>query len=410
MFQTLRAVDPPLGNYLRPGRNDHLVLLQLAGENRLDVSGLVVDATLLGRQDELIQESQKRGLETVLDPRSSDLALARGLELSGVADLPWAPARPHRIEDLDGAGGLLLAEALAEFIVKESLSAVLALTHVLKDANDPWLDVDAQLVNHLRRALDSRGRPDTPIYYPLTIRSSVFNDPEQRGRIINVLQSLQVDSVWLRIHPFGTTTSGPIALRRYIEASQEFHQLGVPLVGDHTGTVGVALLAVGAVGGIESGITYGERFSLDRYTRQPSGKGFLPAPRVYLHQLGALLTRKQARSFFDHRGMRSAHGCQDPGCCRRGIDDMLENPRRHFVLRRANEVARLSRTPHELRASIYMDEFLRPASDAVVRAQKAEPALAGVQKRLDSWRGTLGALISDSRLGSRSQVPQGRRV
>jgi len=410
MLPTLRPVDPPLGNYIRPGRNDHLVLLQLAAENRLGVTGLVVDATLIARQDDLIKEAQTQGTETVLDPRTADLASETGLSLSGVADLPWAPGTTHSIDDLAGPGGLLLAEELAEFVVKENLTAILAPTHVLASADDPWLRVDADLTKQLRRGLDSRARNHTPIYYPLIVRSTVFSEPRQRITLMNTLRSLPVDAIWLRIHPFGTTSSGPLALRRYIEACQAFHDLGIPLVAERTGTVGVALLALGAVGGIESGVTLGERFSLDRYSRPRNGKGFLPPPRVYLAQLGAFLTRKQAQAFFDHRGMRAAFGCQDPGCCRRGIDDMVQNPRRHFVLKRAAEVAKLSRTPAELRSTIYMDEFLRPASDAIVRASKAEPSLGAVQKRLDSWRGTLGALLAEDRVNSYSLVPDGRRV
>lgn len=410
MNPTLGAVDPPLGSYIRPGRNDHLVLLQLAAEDRLGLTGLVVDPTLIGRHDDLIREAQARGTETILDPRAADLASDNGLTLSGVANLPWAPLSPHRSEDLKGPGGLLLAEELAEFTVKENLTAILAPTHVLRDADDEWLAVDASMVGYLRRALDSRARRHTPIYYPLIVRSGVLSDPGQRLKLMRALRSMPIDAVWFRVHPFGTTTSGPIALRRYIEACQDFHRLGVPLVAERTGTVGVALLAVGAVGGIESGVTLGERFSLDRYTRPAGGGGFLPPPRVYLSDLGAFLTRDQAQSFFNHRGMRAAFGCQDPACCRRGIEDMVQNPRRHFVVRRAEEVGRLSRTPKELRPTIYMDEFLRPASDAVVRARRAEPSLESVQKRLDSWRGTLGTLLANDQVSSYSLVPDGRRL
>jgi hypothetical protein len=404
----LRVVDRQLGNYIRPGRNDHLVLLQLAAENRLGVSGLVVDATLISRERDLVTEAQRHGIETVLDPRSADLAYEAGMSLSGVADLPWAPQSPHQVDALLGADGLLLAEVLAESLVKEGLGAVLAPTHVLESAEDPWLQADAQLVRHLRMALDNRARVATPIYYPLILRSTTLADSRQRRGLMQTLSTLPVDAIWLRVHPFGTTNSGPVALRRYIEACRALHAWGIPLVAERTGTVGVALLAVGAVGGIESGVTFGERFSLDKYTRPSEGRGFLPPPRVYLSNLGAFLERKPAKSFFDHRGMRSAFGCPDAGCCRRGIEDMIQNPRRHFVVQRVAEVTKLSRTPRELRANLYMDDFLRPASDAAVRARKAEPSLGSVQKRLDSWRGALGALLVENPTTSYSATPSGR--
>ena len=43
---------------------------------------------------------------------------------------------------------------------------------------------------------------------------------------------------------------------------------------------------------------------------------------------------------------------------------MIADPRRHFLVQRGAEVTKLTRTPEELRATLYMDEFLRPASDA----------------------------------------------
>jgi hypothetical protein len=277
-------------------------------------------------------------------------------------------------------------------------------------SSDAWLAIDRELVLHLRRALDTRGRASTPIYYPLTLRSQVFCDDDERASLMRHLADLPVDAVWLRIHPFGTTSSGPLALRRYMTACRHLHALGIPLVAAHTGTVGIPLLAFGAAGGVESGLTLGERFTLDRYLRRSDGKGFAPAPRVYLDAVGAYLSREQAKAFFEKRGMRAAHGCKDSRCCPRGLNDMINDPRRHFVVQRSAEITKLSKTPRELRAGIYMEEFLRPASDAAVRAAKAEPALESARKRLDGWRGTLGAILADSPPVSFSPPAAGRRV
>lgn len=89
---------------------------------------------------------------------------------------------------------------------------------------------------------------------------------------------------------------------------------------------------------------------------------------------------------------------------------MIADPRRHFVAQRTSEVNKLSRTPAELRPTIYMDEFLRPASDAVIRAARAEPSLESVRKRLDSWRGTLGAMLAAEPPNSFAPAPVGRRT
>ena len=410
MTTHLRVVNPPLGSYLRPARNDHRVLLQLLSENQLGATGLVVDPVLVGRHGELLTEAGRQGIETVLDPRSIDLSTRAGFQLSGVAQLPWAAAQAHTPDELAGPAGLLLVEALAEFAVAQELSAALAPTHIIEYLNDPWLDVDAALVRSLRRALDSRGRAATPIYYPLTLRSKLFGLPKAREVLVERLGDLPIDAVWLRVHPFGTTSAGPVALRRYIDACQEFHKLNIPLIGEHTGTVGLSLLAFGAVGGIESGLTLGERFDLGRYTKDGEGKGFLPAPRVYLHSLGAFVSRDQAEAFFRRPGMRSAHGCNDQRCCRRGWQDMVADPRRHFVVRRGAEVAALSGVPAQLRVNVYMNDFLRRASDAAVRAERAEPALAPARRRLDSWRGALDAMADRQADRTVALAPTGERA
>jgi len=66
MSTILRALDPPLGNYVRPARNDHVVLQQLLSENQLGATGVVIDPTLIARQDDLAHEAGRHGIETIL--------------------------------------------------------------------------------------------------------------------------------------------------------------------------------------------------------------------------------------------------------------------------------------------------------------------------------------------------------
>ncbi|MCC6226363.1 MAG: hypothetical protein IT195_08160 [Microthrixaceae bacterium] len=409
MIASPREQEPKLGSYLRVERNDHTVLVQLLIESRLGTNGLIVNPCHIARHEELVAEAGRQGVETVLDPRSVELSTSVGLGLSGVADLPWAPVAPHTPDDLGGPAGLLLSEEIVGFAVKEGLSAILAPTHILGGADDPWLQVDSALVRDLRRALDGQGRAATPIYYLLVARSALFRDKEFLGRLVTVLADLPIDAIWLRLHPFGTTTSGPVALRNYMDVCRALHAVGVPVVGEYTGTVGLPLLAFGAVGGITSGLTLGERFSLDRVTKKSSGSGFAPPPRVYLQSLGVFVSRDEARQLFEQRGMRSAHACTDAACCRRGAVDMIDNPRRHFVMRRDAEVGKLSRVPPQLRPTVYLDEMLRPASDAAVRAEKVLPDLQRSRRRLDSWRATLGAMADGHAEATRSPVPTGHR-
>jgi hypothetical protein len=407
----IRPVEPPVGLYFRPGRNDHQKLLELLAEGQLAVTGLVLDACLAARQEELRREAVEHGSEAILDPRACELATQAGFQRSGVSDLPWALGSPHVPADLSGPDGEALATEIAAFAVEHGYNAILAPTHLLTDGSrDRWLEVDVELTRVLRRALDSDGAEAVPIYYPLVVPSTVFNTRAERDRLVAAIRKAPVDAVWLRISPFGSN-SGPLAIKRYIEASRDFQRVDVPLVAEHAGAAGLPLLAFGAVGGIESGITLGEHFDVRPLVRAPSNaEPFSPPPRVYLPELGAFLTRAQAEAFFENRQMKVFFGCRNSRCCRRGSADMIADPRRHFILRRESEVTRISRAPSTVRPQLYLDDFLRPATDLGLRAAQVDKSLARVQRRLESWRVTLGALISDGFVPPAVQVPERRRM
>lgn len=411
-MRSLRPVPDPLGSFLRPSSRDHKVLLQMLVEGKRVGTGLIADPCLGERQRDLLGEARRQGLETVLDPRSLDLSTVGGFTRSGVGELPWAGSRPHTPADLAGPAGALVVSRLVTAVEAGGHSAVLAPTHFLDGPADPWLAVDGDLTRELRRQLDGRGLRHVLVYYPLVVRAALLRIESNRERLIAGLTGLPIDALWMRVHPFGTTTSGPLALRRYLEVCRAMHILRVPLVAEHSGTVGLALLAFGAVGGIESGITIAEGVNLDGYLKppNPTATPFAHAPRVYLHEIGAFLDRKKAEPFFAARGMKTAHACRRSDCCPRGWRDMQLEPRRHFVGQRSREVAALSAVPESLRAGHYMENFLRPASDRALRAAEAEPTLEAARKRLESWRGTLGADLASRSSFTISVPAAGKRL
>lgn len=411
MLRTVHPVPAPIGNYVRPTRRDQRLLLDMLGEERLPTTGLVIDPSLWGLHEELGSEAAGHGLEVVIDPHALELSTPGGFGRAGLRELPWAGERPHEPADLRGPGGPELIDRLLDFVEGKPFTACLTPTHFLERVDSDWLDVDMALAQRMRAGLDARGHAERPLYYLLAAHSKVIRDPSARRRLIERLRALDVDGLWLKVHPFGATASGPLALRGYIEAARDFHALGVPIVGDRTGTLGVALAAFGALGGIEAGVTLGERFDVGSLTRPRTGRAFAPAPRVYLRELGVFISRDQARHLLGQRGMKAAFGCQ-LSCCRRGAVDMIDEPRKHYLITRGGELGSLSSMPEPLRAGRYLEEFLRPASDLAVRAARALPALESHRKRLDGWRETLGALHArdvDSAI-TYSRAPDGSRI
>jgi hypothetical protein len=165
-------------------------------------------------------------------------------------------------------------------------------------------------------------------------------------------------------------------------------------VAERTGTVGLALMAFGAAGGIESGITLGERFdarSLLR-PRDPNKRPFSHPPQIYLHEIAANVPKEAAARLSRNRQMAAALGCRDASCCRRGLEGMLDDPRRHFVLRRMAEVERIASVAPEARAIVYNHDFLQRAALLSVRVARVVPELAPVQHRLEGWHRALDSL------------------
>lgn len=412
MLRAVQSAPIALGNYVRPTRRDQRLLLDLLGQDRLPTSGLVIDPTMWSVHEELSHEGRSQGLEVVLDPQAVDLSMAAGFTRKGVSSLPWSADRPHRPTDLRGGGGEAMVDGLLSFADGKPFTAFLSPSHFLGSPDSEWLDVDTRLARRMRDGLNERGLSEHPLYYSLVVHAGLIRNAGFRRRLIERLRDLDLDGLWLKVHPFGTTSSGPVAIRRYIEACRDFHALGVPVVGDRTGTVGLAMAAFGAVGAIEGGVTLGERFDVGALTRPRTGKPYAPPPRIYLREIGAFLTRKQARRFFEHRGMTTAFGCQQEGCCRRGPVDMIADPRPHFLVTRGREIAYLSSMPEPLRAGRYLEEFLRPATDLAVRAARALPELDPHRRRLDGWRETLGAIYRrdvDSAI-TYSRAPDGSRI
>ena len=413
-FRVVQEAGEPLGLFFRPGREDHTVVKQLLSEGRVGMSGVVLDPCHSEFQKSLRTEMFQRNLDVVLDTGMMELATPAG-HTAARQQLPWAGEEPHQLRIFDSKTCARFAEQIAGFVAEKRFTVVLAPTHYLAEgAKDPWLATDRLLLRELRNRLDANGCGNVPIHYPLAIPTQVLMEPAVRTAMKIYLGTLPIDAIWLRIHPFGSD-HGDTTLRRYIAGCQDLHGLGIPLVAEKTGVLGLALMAFGAVAGVESGISSGERFDFNRFKKKvPHSKHFGRPARIYVAELGLFLTRDQAKQFFDQRGLRQ-FACRDTECCHRGCDSMLENPRRHFAFTRMGEIAQLSRVTPSLRATEYLDRLLRPATDKIGRAlqndqlpDEIKAKLAKQRRKQDGWRATLGEMSRFS-AGSFS-VPIERRI
>jgi hypothetical protein len=419
--RVVRPAPNPLGLHLRPGRNDHGEILNLIASGDAGCFGAVFDPTFADRHAVLREQITMHRLDAILDPRTQPAATPGGYT-HALGRLPWGRGRPHATSDFEGIPGRRLIAELGDFVLTSGFTQVMAPTHILRAADDPWLPIDIQATRRLRDYLDRSGGGGVPIIYSLAISNAMFRAADQRQRIIEALRTLPITELWLKVDGFGAAAS-PTAARTYIAAAAEFHGLGIPIVADQVGgVVGLSLLAFGAVGGIAHGITLGERFDASAWRRPPpdSPPDFGPHRRVYVPAIDAMLKPKEARALIEISARtRSLFACNDTRCCPRGARDMLEKPGRHFLYQRIKEVTGLSQIPEQLRPQRFLDQHLRAATDKALTAATInwgdEPMAEAMakkmqdnRKRLDNLRVALGNHAETTPPESFAQLPKTR--
>lgn len=410
----LRRVTPPLASYLRVGHRDAALVAELLDVGLPVGAGVIVDPAATKRTADLRHVARQHALEIILDPRSVELSTIGGLASSTAQRLPWAPSEPHTPAALAGPIGQQMASEITTSALEENATAVLAPSHFLDD-DIQWLAVDEALTQALRDELDAAGGTATAVYYPLVASQRFLrNEPVMTATLASLKRLVRdgcIDAVFLRLHGFGTASAGSQTLRTYIRLARRLHDLGVPVVAERSGTVGVALAAFGAVGGIESSITYGETCDVRRLLRPPRGKGFVPPPRVYMRDALSLVSKAEAESVLDRRGF-SRMRCQE-ACCRSDRSGMVADPRRHFVVNRSLEMSRLSLVPEVERAGHYVTGTLLPASNQAARLARTFESMSGHHGRLLSWAEALNRTLEEDAAANeaqtRSAAPTGHR-
>ncbi len=411
-----RPESQALGLYLRVGRNDHLEVGSALLSGHVNCLGTVVNAVHVKRHKELLDQVSGLSLDTVLDPRTQQSA-----EIGGYTDalgsLPWGLERKHVVQDFEGSNGKSLVRRLGEFVLEHGFSQVIAPTHIIRTPEDRWLARDIETTGWLKEYLGQRSNPQTLVIYSLAIPHSLLRNAVQRKHLIKLLRDAPFDALWLKIEDFGSTSS-PTKTQAFLDACADFYELDVPVVADHVGgLVGLGLLSFGAVGGITHGVTLNERFD-GNYLRRPRDKGkarSMPR-RVYFRDLDLMLKPSEARMLLESSmRARSIFACRDPHCCPRGVQDMLENPGRHFLYQRSQQIKEIGDLPRTLRPQEFLEKQLRPASDKSLVASninfsfdKMGTKLREHRKRIDLLRITLGQRAAVTTSPSYAQVPASR--
>jgi hypothetical protein len=406
----LHAQPQKVVEFLRIGTSTHRRLEHLLAAGQLPHSRFVVEAGSFHQQRDLVDALRQSGSEIILDTNVAELSVI-GKYQGAASRAPWADPDSILTEAhfRRGANEFDVIGRIARFCVLNKVSRVLAPTHLLADALDPWLSIDVQSCSLLRRALDIEGGERISIDYPLMISNATLNDPAHRREIISKLAAAECESFWLRVSGFGADATAA-GLRKYISAVQSFHVLDKPIVADGVGGLsGLAIVAFGATCGVAHGVAEKERFDTSDWHKPPTGGGGGGGYTVLMAGIDRLLKKADAEALIGAPGGRRLLSCNNRSCCPHGFEDTMKDPKAHYLRQRAGQYAALSAIPDQRRVHHFLNKDMAHADRTARLATKLKLSSSELiklvennAKRLDRMRVVLENLEQTSTTATRS--------
>jgi hypothetical protein len=375
LFPKNRVVQP-VAHFFRLGDSGHRQLAAIHAAGGFPASRVVVDASRLEAQKELVDALKAFGAEIVLDTKVAELAAP--LKCGGYArGAPWADGELLGPDSFRKGNPSDIFGQIARFSVENDIDVVLAPTHYLGDKNfEHWLNLDVGSCLELRKALDKEGGSEIAIDYGLILPHTWLANTDKRGLLMSRLADLPFDNLWIRASGFYPNAGG-LAQKKYIGALSRFHNLGRPVVIDYLdGMVALATVAFGATAGIAHGIGERGRFDASSWHKEPAindeGSGFGQTKRMSLPFLDKSLTEPELRTLVSSNRARRLINCGDL-CCSGGLEDMIKDPKRHSIYQSIKLVGELSKQPDLSRADHFVDNMLAKSVSVANRISNLKP-------------------------------------
>lgn len=380
----INRAPKPIAHYLRLGQGCHRQLEDLEDSGDLPFTRVVVDASRLDEQQELVQSLIKGSKEIVLDPNMAELSTVGG-SAGQARHLPWAKKDGFwRPSDMDDSTLRQLTRAIAEKAVASGCNAVKTPSHLLGGIQDPWLDIDISAACMLREELDAAGAQNISVDYLLSIQYADLRDPQARQIIIERLRDVPFENLWLRIPNFGARSTGAMVYQYVSAVSDILAGIGRhPVVADYAGGLpALAVCAFGSVGGIAHGVAEKEQFNPQPWSRPRTSPFHGRARRIYVPRLDMYFTEREFQELWEVNGTRSRLICNDPSCCARGTKNMTE--KRHVLYQRARQVAELNRVPELSRPEHMLHKQLETVGQEVRQFERisALDSVPEIKKKL----------------------------
>jgi hypothetical protein len=376
----------PIAFFLRFGAA-HRKLAELHAVDDLPARHVVIEASRLRHQRELLTALGDSGTHLVLDTEAAELAApARSAGHSRLA--PWAPADGKVLgpETFIGFRLKKTCGQIARMAVEHGFHAVLSPSHFLGDPRyTDWLAVDRGSFLVLRGALDREGGQDIATDFQVILPNSMLSDASARAAIKQVVSGIPAESIWVRSSGYGADAA-PLAVTRYLAAVADFHSCDKPIIADHLGGLaGEAALSLGVISAVSHGVGEQERFDARGWDKEPDppeeGGRFGSATRVAIPGLFRSVNLREIEVLASARGGRRLCACNDRACCAHGFVDMVKDPRGHMARHLATSLSAMEAVPDLRRATHFLNGSMANA-DRKGREIKALRPLAAEAAKL----------------------------
>ncbi|GKY89450.1 hypothetical protein STA1M1_33190 [Sinisalibacter aestuarii] len=377
----------PVGQYIRLGETAYQRLGSMLVEGRLPATRVVVDASRISHQREIIRAFKAAGAEVVMDTKAAELA-AHNKFGGWPKHAPWGAMNPggpigpeffaaKRADDIFGE----IARCAVEF----GVDAVLAPGHFINAKDfDGWFEVDRRSCEYLREALDREGGSSIGIDYLLVTKHTEINDAAKRSEFVAGLDGLPFDNLWLRASGFGND-AGPLAAARFLSALHGLHNLGKPIISDYLGgLVGEAAVAFGAVSGLAHGIGERERFSASGWEKPPAprdGQKGGSQKRVSVPGLNRSLSVPEFEVMCSARGGKRLLVCPDRKVCPNGIGDMIADTKRVAAHEALTHLATIAAVPDQRRADHFLEHRVKEVDRNARQVKNLKPKKEEAEQR-----------------------------
>lgn len=359
--------------------------------------GAVVEASYAADAAPLLKRLREEAVPHLIDPQTLRFVGQRYRDVERLRSLPYAP--PHVIDSatLAPAACAALAVDVLQFQQDHGASVYLA-------AGLPYQDRELQRwIAHNDRLLDAScaangtGELDRrPLIAMVAPGRKALQRPEL---IVNRLLDYPIDAVYVQatnLHPVRDSVEKLITYTSFLQA---ISASGLPVIASRVGAFGLVLQAVG-VRAFDSGLGQAETCDLASLNR-PQTQRERDADsrgggdrRIYFEQLRTTLPGRHAAHLIDESVGLRAHLTCSHGCCRhRGIDELPDRARQHYLWVRDNEVQQLRERPHGGMRVDLIHEQLRDARETarvVRRALLSRGLPYPAFDHLDRWIAVLG--------------------